>query len=184
MGKKATPRWKLFAHEYCKEMNGTKAAISVGYKEKSATMQASRLLTKEKVKSEVERILAERAKKLDISAEKVLSELAKMAFANMQDYIVVDSEGYAYADLSNLTREQAAAIQEITTDSYTESTGEGDETRIIKKCKFKLSDKRGSLELLGKHLKLFTDKTEIIGLDELANLLSKARSRVQQPANA
>lgn len=181
MPKKATPRWKLFAHEYCKEMNGTKAAISVGYSEKSATMQASRLLTKEKVKSEVERILSDRAKKLDITAEKVLGELAKMAFANMQDYIQIQ-DGEAYVDLSAMTREQAAAIQEITSERYVE--GKGDDAREVKRTKFKLSDKRGSLELLGKHLKLFTDKSEITGLDELANLLSKARNRVQQPVNA
>lgn len=184
MGKKSTPRWKLFAHEYCKDMNGSRAAESVGYSKHTSASIASQLLTKLKVKSEVERILTERAKKLDITAEKVLGELAKMAFANMQDYIIVSDDGYAYADLSKMTREQAAAIQEITTDTYTERTGEGDETRVVKKCKFKLSDKRGSLELLGKHLKLFIDRSEITGLDELASMLSKARSRVQQPANA
>jgi len=181
MPEKTIPRWKTFAFEYCKDMNGTRAAITAGYSPKTATVQASQLLSKFKVKTEVERILALRAKKLDITAEKVLGELAKLAFANMQDYIKIQ-DGEAYVDLSGLTREQAAAIQEITSEEYTE--GRGDNARDIKRTKFKLSDKRGSLELLGKHLKLFTDKAEITGLDELANLLSKARSRVQQPANA
>jgi len=162
-------------------MNGTKAAISAGYKQKGAAVQASRMLTNPKIKSEIERILAERAKKLDISAEKVLGELAKMAFSNMQDYIRIQN-GEAYIDLSTLTREQAAAIQEITSEVYTE--GRGDDARDIKRTKFKLAEKRGALELLGKNLKLFTDKTEIAGLDELATMLSKARSRVQQTANA
>lgn len=162
-------------------MNGSRAAESVGYSAKTSASIASRLLTKVKVKSEVERILAERTKKLNISAEKVLGELAKMAFSNMQDYIRIQN-GEAYIDLSTLTREQAAAIQEITSEVYTE--GRGEDARDIKRTKFKLAEKRGALELLGKHLKLFTDKSEITGLDELATLLSKARSRVQQSANA
>jgi len=155
-----TPKQKLFIKEYLLDLNATRAYISAGYSKNGAEVSACRLLRNANVQAEIERSLAKTAQKLDLSAEKVLSELSKLAFSNMQDYIVVSDDGYAYADLSKMTREQAAAIQEITTDSYTERTGEGDETRVVKKCKFKLAEKRGCLELLGRYLKLFGDKSD------------------------
>jgi phage terminase small subunit len=79
----------------------------------------------------------------------------------MMDYIKVQSDGTAYTDHSSLTREQAGAIQEITVDEYVE--GRGDEARIVKKVKIKLSEKRGSLELIGRHLGMFP--TRITGAD-------------------
>jgi phage terminase small subunit len=121
-------------------------------------------------KSNVQRLIAELSKKqadnLGLTAEKVLRELMLMGFSNMQDYVSIQKDGFAYVDLSKLTREQAAAIQEITTDSYVADSEDdkGEEQgRIVTKVKFKLADKRGSLELLGKHLKLFVEQTEVSG---------------------
>jgi phage terminase small subunit len=150
----------LFAHEYVIDLNGSRAAIAAGYSENGAHVSASRLLRNAKVSKLIEQITAERAKKLGLTAESVLSELGRMAFSNMLDYVTVQG-GDAYVDLSKLTREQAAAIQEITVDEYTE--GRGEQARQVKRPRFKLADKRGSLELLGKHLKLFTDKVEHSG---------------------
>src|SRR5437879_5316168 len=102
--------------------------------------------------------------KLEITAEKVLNELALMGFANMFDYVQITPGGEAYVDLSKITREQAAAIQEITVDET--GGGSGDNKReAVQRTRFKLASKRDSLELLGKHLKLFTDKHEIAGQD-------------------
>jgi len=92
-------------------LNGARAAIAAGYSEKTARAAASRLLTKSNVQELIEKLTAARAQRLDISADRVLWELAKMAFANMLDYVTVQN-GDAYIDLSKLTRDQAAAIQE------------------------------------------------------------------------
>ena len=159
--KKREIRWQLFAREYVIDLNGTKAAIAAGYSEKTAEAAASRLLRNVKVQALIDKLTAERAKRLDITADRVLEELSRMAFANMLDYMGVQQNGSAFVDLSKLTREQAAAIQEITVDEYTE--GRGEEARQVKRTRFKLADKRGSLELLGKHLKIFTDKVEHSG---------------------
>jgi hypothetical protein len=64
-------------------------------------------------------------------------------------------------DLSQLTREQTAAIQEVTVDTYMD--GSGEDAREVKKVKFKLADKRAALVALGRHHKLFTDKHEFGG---------------------
>jgi phage terminase small subunit len=82
-----------------------------------------------------------------------------MGFANMQDYIVINKKtGSASLDFSKLTPNQAAAIQELTTEEFVERTT--GKPRTVRRTRFKLADKRGALELLGKHKKLFTDKVE------------------------
>lgn len=155
-----TKRQKIFIREYLVDLNATRAAVSAGYSEKTASEQASRLLTNVKIKSEIEHLLQKTMQRLDITVEKVLGELAKLGFANMKDYIKINN-GDPYVDFSALTRDQAAAIQEVTVEEYTE--GRGEDKRDIKRTKFKLAEKRGSLELLGKYLKLFTDRVEHTG---------------------
>jgi phage terminase small subunit len=159
-GRKTDARWKLFAHKYVIDLNGSRAAIAAGYSENGAHVVASRLLRNAKVSKLIDDLTAERAKKLGLTADRVLEELSRMAFSNMLDYVTV-KDGDAYVDLSKLTREQASAIQEITVDEYTE--GRGEQARQVKRTRFKLADKRGSLELIGKHLKIFTDKVEHSG---------------------
>lgn len=159
--KKTGARWKIFAREYVIDLNGARAAIRAGYSENGAEAAASRLLRNVKVQKLVDELTAERAKRLDLTADKVLRELSLIAFSNMLDYVKTQEDGSAYFDLSKLSREQAAAIQELTIDEYTDGSGEN--ARPVKRVRFRLSDKRASLELLGKHLKLFTDKVEHSG---------------------
>ena len=61
--------------------------------------------------------------------------------------------------MSKLTREQAAAIGEVTVEDFTDGRGEG--ARDVRRVKFKLADKRGALVDLGRHFGLFTDKAVV-----------------------
>lgn len=174
MGQKASKRQELFAQEYVIDLNGTRAAIAAGYSETTAASQASRLLTKSKVQKIVGQLQAKRATKLELKAEKIAEELQRLAFSNMLDYMEIDEAGRPVGlNLSGITRDQAAAIQEITEDT-TGGTGDG-ERRLILRTKFKLADKRGSLELLGRHLGMFQDNVKVTGLENLAPALSEIR---------
>ena len=157
----------LFVREYLVDLNATKAAERAGYSRKTAYSQGQRLLQNAAVRDEIQALMNKRATKLEITAERVLAELALIGFANMFDYIAVGENGAARVDLSKLTREQAAAINELTVEEFTERTGEDGEGKPVfenvRRTKFKLSDKRAALVDLGRHLKLFTDKVQVDG---------------------
>lgn len=175
---KKTPKKKLFvAHYLANGLNATKAAESAGYSKYTAKSQGHRLLTDDDVAKSLADKQGSRLAKLEITADRVLNELALMGFANMADYLSIDDQGrLCEFDYGSMTREQAAAIQEITIDT-TGGSGDG-ERKLVLRTKFKLASKREALELLGKHLKLFTEKVELSGSVSLADAIAEARKRV------
>lgn len=158
-----TPKQRQFCDEYLIDKNATQAAIRAGYSVKTAGEQGSRLLANHKVRAYLAKKTETAAQKLGITHEKVLGELAKLSFSNMQDFIRTTSDGDAYIDLSELTRDQAAALTEVQVDDYVD--GRGDDARDVKRIKIKLADKRAALVDLGKHLGLFVEKLEVTGKD-------------------
>jgi phage terminase small subunit len=173
LARKSTIRQQMFAREYVIDLNGTRAAIAAGYSERTANEQASRLLAKDSTRKLIDKLLSARASRLDIKADRVAEELHRLAFANMQDYMRVNADGWPELDLSNLTRDQAAAIQEFSEDA---TGGQNDgERRLVLRRRFKLADKRGSLELLGRHLGMFQDNVKVTGLEGLAERMAALR---------
>lgn len=165
---KLTPKQAVFVQEYLTDYNATQAAIRAGYSERSAQEIGSENLSKPLIAKAIEQAQAERAERLGITADRVINELAKLAFSNMEDYIKKDGNGLASIDLSTVDRGQAAAISELTVDTR-KLPGAEDE---VEKVKFKLVDKGVNLERLGKYLKLFTDKleTELSGNIEVTKI--------------
>jgi phage terminase small subunit len=151
----------IFAREYVIDLNGARAAIAAGYSERGADVAAVRMLGNARVKQLVADLVKVRTQKLDINADEVLAEIRRLAMSNILDYMRTQENGMAYVDFSKLTREQAAAIQEITVDEWIE--GKGEDQRRVRRTRFKLADKRASLELLGRYLKLFNEKVEVSG---------------------
>jgi phage terminase small subunit len=133
----------MFAREYVTDLNAQRAAIACGLNPK----RASAILRHPQVDGMLKYLQEERAFRLSIKADNVLKEIARLAFSNMKDYIAVQPDGSIEIDFSDLTTDQTAAVQEI-------SMTEGDDTKTVR---FKLADKRASLELLGRYLKLFDD---------------------------
>ena len=161
MKKKITPKQQRFVDEYLIDLNATAAARRAGYSEKTAEQQGPRLLGNVGVATAIRGAKENRAKRTQISQDEVVAELAKLGFSNMLDYLSLQENGTAILDWSALTRDQAAAIQEVIVDTYTER--EGDKLIPVKRIKFKLSDKRSSLVDIGRHLGMFDDKLTIGG---------------------
>lgn len=160
--KKLNARERRFVGEYLIDCDPKRAAILAGYSKTMAATKAYQWVSSSKQKPHVfeavQKALEKHARKLDISADRVLREIALLGFANMGDYIQVQEDGSFFVDFSKLNRDQKAAIQEATVEEYME--GKGETARQVRRTKFKLADKGANLERLGKHLKLFVEKHE------------------------
>lgn len=158
---KLTAKQQRFIDEYLIDLNATQAAIRARYSEKTAYSKGQ-YLTKQ-LAEQIAQAQAERSKRTEITQDAVLRELAKIGFSNMLDYVSVTAGGDLVPDFSAITRDQAAAIGEVTIEEYTE--GRGDDAERVKRTKFKLSDKRAALVDMGRHLGMFKDKLELTGAD-------------------
>ena len=149
-----TTKQRLFVAEYLTDFNATQAAIRAGYSRKTARFIGAENLTKPNVAGAIEEALEERLKALGVTSYRVLEELSKLGFSDIRNYVKWGSASVKLIDSDELS-DEAAAVAEVSQTP----------TQYGNSIKFKLHDKKGSLELLGKHLKLFTDKQEHSGPD-------------------
>lgn len=147
---KLTDKQQCFVDEYLVDLNATQAAIRAGYSAKTADQQGSRMLANVKVKQAVAEKQAQRSKRTGVNQDRVVLELAKVAFAKMTD--IVDSNGKIKEDASP---DDLACIESI---KYKESDNEygGSVEREVK-----IASKLKALELLGKHLGMWSDKFNV-----------------------
>jgi len=103
-----------------------------------------------KVDGAVREAMRARSKRTGITADRVLRELAELAFSNIFDFLKVHSDGSVSIDLSRGTRDQAAAIHDVVVKGYAE--GSGEEAPKAKLTRIAMCDKLKALELLARHL--------------------------------
>lgn len=161
---------------------GYKAYLVVYPKSSDAAAKTgfSRLLTIADFKTRLayldSRVTEKVVERAVISKEQVLEELAKIGFANMKDYSRITDDGEPFIDLSEMTRDQAAAVQQFSIEDYKE--GRGKDARDIRKVTFKLYDKRAALVDIGKHLGMFVEKVEHSGKVDLVPIININGRRV------
>ncbi len=155
------PRHERFAQEVAKGKSQSDAYAAAGYK--PSEHHASRLARNGKVKARVAELLERGAAKAEVTVKKIVAELAKIGFANMADYMRPNAAGDPYLDFSRLTREHAAALQEVTVEDFAD--GRGEDKRDVRRVKFKLYDKRAALVDMGRHLGMFPTKVEMSDKD-------------------
>lgn len=145
---KLTAKQQRFCDEYLIDLNATQAAIRAGYKKSEYTdTNANKLLENTRIREAIDKAMAERSKRTGINQDRVLMEIAKMAFVNIDDVIDLDTAQVKQA----ATKEDLACIQSI----KIKPTEFGTEREV------RLCDKKANLELLGKHLGMFKDKVEL-----------------------
>lgn len=154
-------RHERFAQALATGKTADEAYVEAGYEANRGN--AATLKAKQSVSDRVAEILAAGAKRAEITQEMVLRELALIGFANMADYMRAGSDGDPYLDFSQLTRDQAAALIEVTVEDFKD--GRGEDARAVRRVKFKLADKKGALVDIGNHLGMFKKKLEVTGAD-------------------
>jgi phage terminase small subunit len=149
---KLTPKQEAFVREYLIDLNATQAAVRAGYSPKWADRQAHLLIEKNRVIADaIQAALKKHNEKLDITADMVLRELARVAFSDARRLYNDDGSLKTPNELDDDT---AAALAGI--DTFEEFAGRGEIRQIIGYTKkIHRWDKVKSLELLGKHLGLF-----------------------------
>jgi phage terminase small subunit len=157
--KDLAPRQAQFVAEYLIDLNATRAAERAGYSPKTAYSQGQRMLTNVEIRKAIQAAMDKRAHKLEITADRVLQEIAKLAFFDPAAFFEDDGSLKRIQDLDEHTRMAIAGIEVV---ELFEGSGEQKHAYGLLK-KIKIADKGQNLERLGRHLKLFTDKTEHSG---------------------
>ncbi|MEG3071047.1 MAG: terminase small subunit [Peptococcaceae bacterium] len=146
-----TKKQELFIKEYLLDLNGTAAAIRAGYSPKTAKEQASRMLANVNIRARVDKELAERSRRTGINADRVIRELARIALVNPVD--VVNMDEATIKDMAS--SDDTAAILSVKVKRIPTEAGD------IMEREIRMADKIKALELLGKHLGMFTDRLNI-----------------------
>lgn len=147
-------RQRLFCREYLKDFNATQAATRAGYSKKSARIQGCQLLTNPNIQTELARLATEIVKKNDITPDKVVNELARLAFLDPADFFDDDQNLLSIKDMPEHARRAIAGIE---IDAVKMKNSVGEEKITTRTSKVKITRKEKALELLGRYLKLFED---------------------------
>lgn len=152
---KLTPKQRRFIEAYIIDLNATQAAIRAGYSGKTAKSQGQRLLTNADVADAIAAAMNECADKNKLDAQRVLQELACLAFCDVGNAFNPDGTMKPIHGIDEDTRRAIVGFDVIAMEENGAFVG------TLKKVKF--ADKLRALELLGKHLGLFTDVLKVKG---------------------
>ena len=158
---KLTAKQQRFVDEYLIDLNATQAAIRAGYSPNTASAQGARLLINVNISNAIAQAMARRSSRTGITQDRVLRELAKVAFMNATDVIDPDSATVR----ADAAEEDLACIQAVKVKTSESEMGSSSEREI------KMYDKLRALEMLGKHLGLFDKRDQANSSGEKNNLL-------------
>lgn len=144
-----TKKQNRFVEEYLIDLNATQAAIRAGYSPDTAEQIGYQLLQKTSVLNEISKAMAERSKRIGVNQDRIVLELAKLAFVNMTD--IVDKKGEIK---DTATADDLSCIESIKYKHSDTDSGSSVEREV------KIGSKIKALELLGKHLGMWNDKVD------------------------
>jgi phage terminase small subunit len=160
---------KMFVEAYLRTFNATQAAKDAGYSEDSAYSQGSRLLKNAEIAARVRERLQEAA----MSADEVLYHLREIALGLRAD--VTDSDGKIDPEKVKKAN-KSHLIKSLRQRTFTTEDSESFESEL------ETYDRIKALELLGKHLGMFsTVKIEDWRTQAIADIRA---GRIQYPALA
>ncbi|ALV06690.1 terminase small subunit [Roseateles depolymerans] len=148
---------RLFVDEYLIDLNASKAALRAGYSAKTAGRIGSYLLEKPKVAAAIEEAMKERANRTNITADRILQELARVAFFDIRKLYNEDGSMKKPTELDDETAAALAAVETI--EGLEKEAG----ATTTWTRKIKAVDKVSALTLAMRHLGMLRDKVEHSG---------------------
>ncbi len=153
-----TAKEALFVHHYVTNgYNAAAAARAAGFAESSANTQGAKLVAKPRVKAAIDALIAPTLKKLNVTKDRIIEELALIAFSDIGEAFNANGDLLPIHDMPESIRR---ALSGIDVDMLFEGRGE-DKEHVGFTKKIRTWEKTKAIELLGKHLKMWTDKVEI-----------------------
>lgn len=153
--------------------NATKAALQAGYSAGGAAKQGYRMSKDPAILSEINKRRAEAAQKLEITSDRVLLEIARLALFDPRK--LFDNTGQPIP-IQSLDDDTAAALAGL--DVHEEYLGTGkDRVFVGYTKKYKIADKNSALEKAAKFLGLF-EKDNKQKTDPLRDLLGALSGNV------
>lgn len=169
-----TPKQRAFVREYLIDLNATQAAIRAGYSEDTARAIGAENLTKPDIASAIEAAMKSRAERTDITADRVLKELAKIGFADIrkavkwQSAMITEEDNPDGGDIAVIKTVVTNTVQMVASDELDDETAAAIaevSQNATGGVKIKLHDKRAALVDIGRHLGMFKDRVEHTGKD-------------------
>jgi phage terminase small subunit len=148
------PKQKRFVEEYLVDMNATQAYIRAGYSPKNADVNSTQLMGRPSVRACIDKAIAERSRRTGVTVDRVVRELARIALADPTKIINTETGEIVTDD----NEDNNAAIASIRVKTTKTKDGEDVIDREVR-----VWDKNKALELLGKHLGMYTDKLQVNG---------------------
>lgn len=176
-----SPQQQRFVDEYLIDLNATQAAIRAGYSIKGASVRGTQLLAIGKIQEAVEAKRARLQVRTELSTDKVLKEIGRIAFADMRKVAEWGGEEVIFKSSAEIDDDTAACISEISsTTTYSRNEGKKVQMRV------KLHDKLRAIEMLAKHLNIFSSVHDgdgrVIPLtpDNIVEIMQRARQTALQ----
>lgn len=166
------PRHEVFCREYAVYSNGSRAYLKAfpSVKPSTAAPNAYKLLTNTHITKRIKQITAERLDKLEVTHEKILREVAKLAFLDPGDFYRVDG---SLKLISEMDPDAVAALEGVKT-RVVDSESDNGCSRTVTVTEIKHANKRGALELLMRYKEMIVDRVDHSGLvgvtDDLVKL--------------
>lgn len=161
---KLTAKQIRFVDEYLVDFNATQAAIRAGYSEKTANTIGAQNLAKLSIQAEISRRQKDLQRRTEVTQDRVVKELARIAFANIADYVHVETQTRTKDDGTETTY-QIVMLSETEDLSADQRAALATVKQSVNGVEIKLHDKIKALELLGRHIGMFNDKLSLSGTD-------------------
>lgn len=155
-----TPKQEAFATGVASGLSQAEAyrqafPNSRGWKDNAVHSRASTLAATEKVQQRIQELREKAAEANEVTIERIVAEVVKIAFANQRDLMNWGPQGVKLKSSDELTDEQAAAVSEVA-ESFSATGGS---------LKLKTHDKLGALRFLAELKGHLVKKHEVTGKD-------------------
>ena len=150
---KMTPRQDLFCREYMVDLVASKAAVRAGYAPANVAITGVWLMKKPHIQKRIQELKDERARVVGITAERVLDEIAVVAFSDLKDILEQGVDGVKLKPFDKMPLDASRAL-----DAVQESQGPSGN-----KVAVKLHDKMRALNMLAAHLGICKEQVDLSG---------------------